>query len=92
VIEHVEYVIDLVGPKHVGIGLDYVVVKQELLDYVTGHPEIFPPDKMQDFISFVEPEQFPEFTEILYRKGYGEQIISDILGGNFLRVAKDVWK
>jgi membrane dipeptidase len=92
VIEHVEYVIDLVGPKHVGIGLDYVVDKQELMDYVTGHPEIFPPDKMQDFISFVEPEQFPEFTEILYRKGYGEQIISDILGGNFLRVAKEVWK
>jgi membrane dipeptidase len=62
------------------------------MDYVTGHPEIFPPDKMTDFVSFVEPEQFPEFSEILYRKGYSEQVISDILGGNFLRVAKAVWK
>jgi membrane dipeptidase len=92
VIEHIEYVIDLVGPEHVGIGLDYVVDKQELMDYVTGNPEIFPPDKMKDFISFVEPEQFPEFTELLYREGYSEHVISRILGGNFVRVAKEVWK
>ncbi|MGE5378885.1 MAG: dipeptidase [Bacteroidota bacterium] len=92
VIEHIEYVIDLVGPAHVGIGLDYVVDKQELMDYVTGHPEIFPPDKMKDVMSFVAPEQFPEFTELLYKRGYSESVISDILGGNFMRVAKKVWK
>jgi membrane dipeptidase len=92
VIKHIEYVMNVVGPKHVGIGLDYVVDKQELMEYVSGHPEIFPPDKMKDVTSFVEPEQFPEFTEILYKKGYSEQIISGILGGNFMRVAKAVWK
>jgi len=92
VIEHIEYVIDLVGPEHVGIGLDYVVDKQELMDYVTGNPDIFPPDKMKDVLSFVEPEQFPEFTELLYKKEYPESVINGILGGNFLRVAKTVWK
>lgn len=91
-IEHVEYVIDLAGPDHVGIGLDYVVDKQELIDYVTNHPETFPPDKMKDVLSFVEPEQFPEFTELLFHRGYSEQVISGILGGNFWRVAKAVWK
>jgi membrane dipeptidase len=30
-IAHIEYVLDLVGPKHVGLGLDYVIDKQELL-------------------------------------------------------------
>jgi membrane dipeptidase len=92
VIEHIEYVVNLVGPEHVGIGLDYVVDKQELMDYVTNNPDIFPPNKMKDFLAFVEPEQFPEFTELLYRKGYSEQVISGILGGNFLRVATTVWK
>ena len=92
VIEHIEYVVNLVGPEHVGIGLDYVVDKQELMDYVTNNPDIFPPDKMKDLLAFVEPEQFPEFTELLYRKGYSEQVISGILGGNFLRVATTVWK
>ncbi len=64
-IQHIEYVIDLAGPEHVGIGLDYVINKQELIDYVEGHPDIFPPDKFNDYLAFVEPEQFPEFTELL---------------------------
>jgi membrane dipeptidase len=92
VIENIEYVMNLVGPEHVGIGLDYVVDKQELMDYVTNNPDIFPPDKMKDLLAFVEPEQFPEFTDLLCKRGYSEQIIQGILGGNFLRVAKAVWK
>ena len=43
-------------------------------------------------MTFVEPEQIPEFTELLYQKGYSEQVISGILGGNFLRVARETWK
>lgn len=92
VVENIEYVINLVGPEHVGIGLDYVIDKQELVDYVEGHPDIFPPDKIKDYLSFVEPEQFPEITELLYKKGYSEQIIRGVLGENFLRVAEYVWK
>ena len=92
IVENIEYVMNLVGPEHVGIGLDYVVDKQELMDYIEGHPDVFPPEKFKDYLSFVEPEQFPEFTELLYQKGYGEQIISGVLGGNFLRVAQEVWK
>jgi membrane dipeptidase len=92
IVQNIEYVMDLIGPEHVGLGLDYVIDKQELIEYVEGHPDIFPPDKMGDVLSFVEPEQFPEFTELLYQKGYREQIIRGILGENFLRVAEQVWK
>ena len=91
-VQNIEYVMNLVGPQHVGIGLDYVVDKQELIDYITGHPDVFPLEKFEDFLSFVEPKQIPEFTELLYKKGYSEQVISGILGGNFLRVAEQVWK
>jgi membrane dipeptidase len=92
IVQNIEYVLNLVGPEHVGIGLDYVIDKQELMDYITGNPEVFPPEKFNDYLAFVEPEQFPEFTELLYQKGYSEQVISGILGGNFLRVAQRVWK
>jgi membrane dipeptidase len=92
IVQNIEYVMNLVGPQHVGIGLDYVVDKQELIDYITGHPDVFPPEKFKNYLSFVEPEQIPEFTELLYKKGYSEQVISGILGGNFLRVAEQVWK
>ena len=92
IVQNIEYVMNLVGPEHVGLGLDYVIDKQELIEYVEAHPDIFPPDKITDFLSFVEPEQFPEFTELLYQKGYHDQTIRGILGENFLRVAEQVWK
>ena len=92
IVQNIEYVMNLVGTEHVGLGLDYVIDKQELIEYVEGHPDIFPPDKMKDVLSFVEPEQFPEFTELFYQKGYSEQVIRGILGENFLRVAEQVWK
>jgi membrane dipeptidase len=92
IVQNIEYVMNLVGPEHVGVGLDYVVDKEELIEYIEGHPDVFPPDKIKDYLSFVEPEQFPEFTELLYKKGFSEQIISGVLGGNFLRVAEQVWK
>jgi len=91
-VQNIEYVMNLVGPEHVGIGLDYVVDKQELVDYINNHPDVFPPEKFNDYLAMVEPEQIPEFTELLHQKGYGEKIISGILGGNFLRVAEQVWK
>jgi membrane dipeptidase len=91
-IEHLEYVMNLVGPEHVGIGLDYVIDKQELMDYIKGYPDIYPPDKMDDLLAFVEPEQFPELTQLLYERGFSEQVIGGILGWNFMRVAKAVWK
>jgi Zn-dependent dipeptidase, microsomal dipeptidase homolog len=92
IVQNIEYLLNLVGPEHVGLGLDYVIDKQELIEYVEGHPDVFPPEKFNDYLAMAEPEQFPEFTELLYQKGYDEQIISGILGGNFLRVAKEVWK
>ena len=92
VVENIEYVMNLVGPEHVGLGIDYVIDKQELMDYITGHPDVFPPEKFNDYLALVEPEQIPEFTELLLQKGYSEQIISGILGGNFLRVAEQAWK
>jgi membrane dipeptidase len=92
IVQNIEYVMNLAGSEHVGLGLDYVIDKQELIDYIEGHPDVFPPGKFKDYLVMVEPEQFPEFTDLLYQKGYSEQVISGILGGNFLRVAEQVWK
>jgi membrane dipeptidase len=82
----------LVGPEHDGIGLDYVIDKQELVDYLTNHPDLFPAEKQTDFLAFAAPEQFPQIVELLLQRGYDDQTVRGVLGGNFFRVAQVVWQ
>ena len=92
VVKHIEYVIELVGPEHVGLGLDYVIDKGELIEYIQNHPDIFPPDQINDYLAMVEPEQLPGITELLLSRGHSEEVVRGFLGGNFLKVAEQVWK
>ena len=43
-------------------------------------------------IKHVVPEQMPAFTEGLLKQGYKDADVANILGGNWLRIAKQVWK
>ena len=43
-------------------------------------------------IKIVPPESLPDLTEGLVRLGYSEPAIRGILGENFLRLARAVWK
>ena len=91
-VAHIEYVLDLVGPKHVGLGLDYVIDKQELLEYIQNNPAVFPPDQIKDYMAFVEPEQIPEISELFLAHSHSEEVVRGVLGENFMRVAEEVWK
>ncbi len=91
----VEYAVDVVGPRHVGIGLDYVFDQDELNEYLAKNRDTFPPGSgYADYIPqhFVSPLQLPELTAALLDKGYGEDDVRAILGGNFVRVASQVWR
>jgi membrane dipeptidase len=90
---HIAYVVDLVGIDHVGIGVDSVLDPDELPKLFKLYPHAWPDPAMQavDAIAFAQPEQLPEFTEELLRLGYGDADVKKILGGNFLRVATEVW-
>lgn len=91
--EHIDYIVQLVGPEHVGIGLDYVVDKEEIKEYIESHPEVF--GKMEsskgDLLMYGSPEQFPEIREELTLKGYKAGDIDLIFGENFYRIAKENW-
>ncbi len=90
VIRNIDYVVQLVGPDHVGIGLDFVFDKAELEEAFLTQKETFPdvPDKL----SFVGPEMIPEIADGLGRLGYADGDLAAIMGGNWLRIAEQVWK
>ncbi len=92
-VRHVRYVADLVGPEHVGIGLDYVFDSKELDDYVTSNPTTFPPELGYGAgIRMVEPERIPEIVDALLTGGWSDADVEGFLGANNLRVARAVWK
>lgn len=91
---HLDYIANLVGPQHVGIGLDYVRDVAGFWKSVEDTPDIWPDNegKPNRHTKFAQPEQIVELTELMSRHGYAEQDIRGILGGNFYRVSKQVWK
>ncbi len=90
----IEYAVDVVGHEHVGLGLDYVFDQDELNAYLAGNRHTFPPGSgYGDYATheFASPTQLPEVTEALLRRGHPADAVRAIVGGNFLRVAKQVW-
>ena len=92
----VTYVRDLVGVDHVGLGLDYTPPDPkdaENADLVS-HPDFWPPAEyaapwpMQD----VAPAGFAQLAALLADRGWSSGDIRKVLGENFFRVARAVWK
>lgn len=70
-VRHVEHVVGLVGPDHLGLGLD--------LDGISSTPE-----------GFEDITGLPLLTRALLERGYPEESVAAILGGNFLRLMEEV--
>jgi microsomal dipeptidase-like Zn-dependent dipeptidase len=90
---HIDYAVQLVGPEHVGIGTDFVFDTDDLNEELTRNTQIFPEGYQHwDGYKFLPPEQLPALEAELGELGYSAGDIAAIMGGNFLRVAKAVWK
>ncbi len=72
-VDHIDYIVQLVGPDHVGLGSDF-----------DGIPST--PDGLDDVA------RMPLITQVLIDRGYSNTDIQKILGGNFLRIMKNVLK
>jgi len=70
-IDHIDYIVKLVGPDYVGLGSDF--------DGISVAPK-----GLEDI------SKLPLITKKLLQRGYSEEDIRKILGGNFLRVFKEV--
>jgi membrane dipeptidase len=92
----VTYVRDLVGVDHVGLGLDYTPPDPQDAENadLNSHPDFWPPAEyaspwpMKD----VSPVGFAQLAALLADRGWSSGDIRKVLGENFFRVARGVWK
>ena len=91
---HIHYIAKLVGVDHVGIGLDYdpSTGASAPLDEATSArfwpPRQYPASVKEDFLP---PGVLPDVCSRLRPLGYKETDIRAIMGGNFMRIASQVW-
>ncbi|MBY0087049.1 dipeptidase [Brevibacillus brevis] len=86
-INHVDHIVKLVGDKHVGLGLDII---EPFMKY--DSPGVFIQAGRKDFDVVKGHTKVPELVHALAKRGYKDEAIERILGKNFIRVFKDVWK
>lgn len=90
-LRQLRYVIDLVGPEHVGLGLDYVFDRSSLEENVRRNPSVYPAD-IAGGLAMIDPEALGAIADRLARDALSDAQIHGILGENWLRVAMRVWR
>ena len=91
--QHVDHVVQLVGPAHASLALDYVFDIRELEDFMRTMQHTFPPGLgYEQGARFVAPEQLEEIVATLQGLGYRDADLKAVLGGNLMRLAREVWK
>ena len=80
-VDHVDHIVDLVGVKHVGVGFD-------LCDSHADFMKMVPALESKDIID--THAGLGEFTQELIIRGYCDDDIIKILGGNFMRIFADI--
>jgi membrane dipeptidase len=93
-VRQIDYVAQLVGPEHVGFGFDYVYDFPALTRYILSKAERFPTGNgyQRTDIRQIETADVPRITDALLNRGYSEHDIRLVLGENWLRLMRTVWK
>jgi len=100
-LDHIDYVKNLVGVEHVGLGLDISETRIDA-DYTTpdGHlgfgktrykPEMYPPWPWTYPQEIDSVTKFSNIAKGLAGRGYSDEEVIRILGGNYLRVFREVF-
>ena len=96
-VEAIEYVINLCGEDHVGVGTDFTQgYGPAFFDWIThdkGNGR-----KLVEFGEIINPEgmrkigDFPNLTAAMERRGWPAGRIGKVMGGNWLALLADVWR
>jgi len=94
-LNHIDYAVKLIGIDHVALGLDKVFGDQ-VAHHRAGANTVFFLSRVgqelnADYMEGIEsPEEWPNITRGLVSRGYSDQEIEKIIGGNALRIMEQV--
>jgi membrane dipeptidase len=104
-IRHIEHAIDVCGEDHVGLGSDTPVAptartpqfekenRENIADMV--EQGVFERGRPADLVLFIpdlnRADRYEVLAGMLAKRGHSEARIDKILGGNFVRVLREVW-
>lgn len=92
-LRHLRHTVDVVGPEHVGLSLDYAFDPAELEEFIRRNPQLFPHGPDQPGVTqMLPPEVLPRIADALATFNLSDRHIRAILGENWLRIARQVWK
>jgi membrane dipeptidase len=103
-IDHADYIANLVGVEHVSVGIDYyegmagvasdIEAKAMYNGWVASgawDPRDYPPPPWHYPQGIEMPDKLPNLTKALLRRGYSQKDVKNILGLNLIRVFNEVW-
>ena len=103
-INFVDYAVELIGPDHVGLGIDYYMGMDPIIPIEraqaryenaisTGRWDgsIYPPPPHYFPEGIETPRSLSNLTAGLLDRGYGSDDVLKIMGENWLRVFSEVW-
>ena len=105
VVRHIEHALDVCGEEHVGIGTDgdataiddMQVYRRAIAEEVRQRSQagIGAAGETSEIVPLIPdlmgPTQFQKLADLLSERGHAQSRIEKVLGGNFLRLMRDIW-
>jgi len=98
VMDHFQYCIELIGIDHVAFGPDtmygdHVAIHHAFAEAFSIEHEGGPPYTEVEYVKGIEnpTEAFPNIARWLVHHGYSNDEIRKVIGGNILRLLKEIW-
>ena len=94
-VDHVDYLVDMIGPEQVGMGLDFcesgLEMVERMIESGAWTVEDYPPGADARLLDLQSPSQIQRIRDELARRGYPPEAIAGIMGQNWIDLFKRVW-
>lgn len=89
-VDHLVYGIDLVGDDHIGLGPDFVKDFHDRVQPTINNALMEREQLFSSIKDLAYPSDLPRLTDAMVESGLSDETIRKVLGGNFMRVFREV--